>query len=56
MYSVFASKEALDKYAVSKEHVEVRDNQVKPHITGEWRCAFLDGANELQTLWPMTSS
>ncbi|WWC86698.1 uncharacterized protein L201_001575 [Kwoniella dendrophila CBS 6074] len=32
LYSVFSSSEALQKYAVSEEHVKVVENNVKPNI------------------------
>lgn len=34
LYSVFSSRQALDDYNVSKAHVDVVTNNVKPNIEG----------------------
>ena len=36
LYSVFSSPEALQKYAVSKEHVDVVTQHVRPNVEGEF--------------------
>ncbi len=41
LYSVFSSAQALQDYAVSKAHVDVVNNNVKPNIEGDF-LAFLD--------------
>lgn len=35
LYSVFSSREALDKYAVSEAHVKVVTENVRPNVDGE---------------------
>ena len=35
LYSTFADRAALDKYAVSEEHVKVVNERVKPNVEGE---------------------
>jgi hypothetical protein len=35
LYSVFSSREALDKYAVSEAHVKVVTENIRPNIDGE---------------------
>lgn len=53
LYSVFSSREALDKYAVSEAHVKVVTENVKPNVEGESddRTALI-----IQMSWRMTSS
>lgn len=53
LYSVFSSREALDKYAVSEAHVKVVTENVKPNVEGESddRIVLI-----IQTSWRTTSS
>lgn len=44
LYSVFKSREALDTYAASEEHVRVVKEKISPFVEGELYC--LGGADD----------
>jgi hypothetical protein len=49
LYSTFADRAALDKYAVSEEHVKVVTENVRPNVDGTCSVLSLITASLFQT-------